>query len=627
MTAALQAALRQAWQHHQHGRLHEAQALYEEVLARDPRQPDALHLLGLLALQQGQPDVAAGLMQQALALQPALAAAHSNLGHAYAQLGHPGAAIDCQLEALRLADVEPFRQAFVQSVRAAHFGGPHPQARAALLRALREGWADVDELLTPAVSLVECSEAVSRALAAGDDEAALDDTLLAAIAADELLLALLERETLNSLALERLLTRVRRRMLADALAERSAAPDWRALQAGIARQCFLNEYVYAFGDRERQLLAALRARLEAQMAEGTRPSPQALLACAACMPLSSLAGAKAWADQTWPQPLDALLTQQLREPAQEQALRATLPRLTPIDDAVSQGVRAQYEQHPYPRWVSAPRVPAAVALEQLLRQRFPGAPFEPLAKAGPLDVLVAGCGTGQHPIRVAREFAGAQVLAVDLSLASLAYAKRKTAELALTGIDYAQADILRLGTLDRRFDLIESSGVLHHMADPLAGWQVLVDLLRPGGVMAIGLYSELGRRDVVAARERLATAGLPGTDDEIRQCRQRLIDEGLVPPSAPFLVSRDFYATSGCRDLLFHVQEHRFTLPQLKAALRKLGLIFIGFALEPEVMGDYARRFPEDRARADLDGWHRFETERPDTFARMYAFWVQKPRG
>lgn len=610
MTTDLQATLRRAYEHHQHGRLHEAQLLYEELLARDPRQVDALHLLGVLALQQGQPDAAAGLIQQALALRPDMAAAHSNLGRAYALLGHAGAAIDCQLEALRLADSEPFRDAFVQAVRAAHFGAPHPAARAALLRALEQGWAEVDELLTPAVSLVACDEAVSRALAADDGRP--DDDVLAALAADRLLMALLPLETLNSPALEHLLTAVRRRLLADALAGRSAPAAHAALHAALARQCFLNEYVYAFGEAEAAELGVLRARLEQRLAEGTTPDPQAVVAYAACAPLHTLRGAQAWATASWPPALDALVTQQLREPAQEQALRPTLPQLTPITDTVSREVREQYEQHPYPRWVSAPHA----------------APPPPLAKAGPLDVLVAGCGTGQHPIRVARALGHALVLAIDLSLASLAYAKRKTAELGLAGIEYAQADILQLGTLEQRFDLIESSGVLHHMADPLAGWQVLVDLLRPGGVMAIGLYSELGRRDVVAVRERLATAGLPGTDDEIRQCRQRLLrDEHLAASAASFLASRDFHATSSCRDLLFHVQEHRFTLPQLKAALQRLGLVFIGFALEPAVLADYVRRFPEDRARNDLDRWHRFETERPDTFARMYQFWVQKPPG
>ena len=73
-------------------------------------------------------------------------------------------------------------------------------------------------------------------------------------------------------------------------------------------------------------------------------------------------------------------------------------------------------------------------------------------------ILVAGCGTGQHAIATAQQYPGASVLAVDLSLASLAYAKRKTLELGLTDIEYRQADILALDGLQERFDLIECSG-------------------------------------------------------------------------------------------------------------------------------------------------------------------------
>ena len=53
----------------------------------------------------------------------------------------------------------------------------------------------------------------------------------------------------------------------------------------------------------------------------------------------------------------------------------------------------------------------------------------------------------QHPIHIAQQFAGAQVLALDLSRASLAYARRKTSEMGLKQIEYAQADILNLGGL------------------------------------------------------------------------------------------------------------------------------------------------------------------------------------
>ena len=51
-----------------------------------------------------------------------------------------------------------------------------------------------------------------------------------------------------------------------------------------------------------------------------------------------------------------------------------------------------------------------------------------------------------------------------------------------------QADILDLGKLKKQFDIIESAGVLHHMKDPMAGWQVLTDRLKLGGLMKIGLY-------------------------------------------------------------------------------------------------------------------------------------------
>src|SRR5262249_53363954 len=82
----------------------------------------------------------------------------------------------------------------------------------------------------------------------------------------------------------------------------------------------------------------------------------------------------------------------------------------------------------------------------------------------------AGCGTGRHPIEVARKYKDARVLAVDLSLTSLCYAKRKTPAPLAERIAYAQADILKIGSIERTFDLIDVSGVLHHLADPMAGW-------------------------------------------------------------------------------------------------------------------------------------------------------------
>ena len=197
------------------------------------------------------------------------------------------------------------------------------------------------------------------------------------------------------------------------------------------------------------------------------------------------------------------------------------------------------------------------------------------------EVLIAGCGTGSHSILVAQRFRGVRVLAIDLSLSSISYAKRKTQELGMTNIEYAQADILKLGDIARTFDVIESVGVLHHLADPFAGWRTLLSRLRPGGFMGLGFYSEIARRHVVKAREFIAERGYASTSDDIRRFRQDLAVQDASVELQWLSKIPDFYSTSECRDLLFHVQEHRLTLGQIESFLAEFGLHFIGFELDP----------------------------------------------
>ena len=89
-------------------------------------------------------------------------------------------------------------------------------------------------------------------------------------------------------------------------------------------------------------------------------------------------------------------------------------------------------------------------------------------------------------------------------------------------------------------------------------------------------------------------------------------------------MSQDFFSLSECRDLLFHVQEHRLTLPEIASFIAENNLQFLGFELEPQIRRSYARQFPNDVAMTDLAQWHRYETENPSTFVKMYQFWVQK---
>ena len=86
---------------------------------------------------------------------------------------------------------------------------------------------------------------------------------------------------------------------------------------------------------------------------------------------------------------------------------------------------------------------------------------------------------------------------------------------------------------------------------------------------------------------------------------------------------KDFFSTSECRDLLFHVQEHRLTLPQIAGFLAESGLTFLGFDLGEQEREKYRARFPDDSAMTDLACWHEFERANPDTFMGMYQFWAQ----
>lgn len=308
---------------------------------------------------------------------------------------------------------------------------------------------------------------------------------------------------------------------------------------------------------------------------------------------------------------------------QERALRSTIPALTTIEDDVSLRVKQQYEENPYPRWVHAGGNVEPQTIDDYMRSAIPGGVFLPLGKVDGLDVLVAGCGTGSHPIELARKIVGSRVLAVDLSISSLAYAKRKTSAALATRLNYAQADILKLGTLGRNFDVVDASGVLHHMADPRAGLHAVLALLRPGGLMHLGLYSEAARRTVTAARKYVADKGYTTRGDDIRRARQDLLNSNLRSVSN----IGDFYSTSECRDLLFHVQEHQLTIPKIATLLEEAGLTFVGFAFDPPTATHFASLFARSgKSLTDLGAWHDFEQRHPETFAAMYQFWVQKPR-
>lgn len=451
----------------------------------------------------------------------------------------------------------------------------------------------------------------------------LFDDGLDALADDPLLLAVLKSTTLRHRRLEHVFTAIRTALLSSAVTEidgKAARERNLDLMGALAQQCFINEYIFSQNDDETALIETLRSRIEQRLKNRESIAATQLLTAAMYVPLDALAGIDAVIDRPWPKAVRDVLTQQVTDPKRERELRETIPSATTIDDAVSLRVREQYEENPYPRWVRAGASPPPTTIEAYLQRRFPGAPIRSLDMDVVPEFLVAGCGTGRSTIELAQHFTNARFLAADLSAASLSYAKRKTPPALAPRIDFVQADILKLDTLGKSFDVINASGVLHHMADPFAAWRLLTGLLRPTGFMHIGLYSELARRDIVGARRFVAEHGFVATPPDIRRAREAL----AASPFRSVTESGDFYSTSDCRDLLFHVQEQRMTIPQIKDFLDREGLAFLGFDLPPSVAAGIRERFAAARwPLTDLDRWHEQEQMQPDLFITMYQFWVQ----
>ncbi len=550
---------------------------------------------------------------------------------------HQGREQDALALALRLVaakETPDSRALFVACMRGWSYFPGAEKVRDTLVTALRDAWGRPRHLVNISVGILQRTDAFAaafqRSRAAWPRRLPARDLLgpagLATIAGDALFNALIETVTIRNQDVERFLT-----LLRYAVIEAAATPGAEfnprvlATAAALARQCLLNEYVFDVADADAALLERLTASVTSTLATGDPVSATHVAALAAYAPLASVPGCEALLRQTWPRPVVAVLQQQLREPAEEAALRAAIPRLTTIDDDVSRDVREHYEQNPYPRWVSADTNQTPVALADYLRAEFPAAAMQPFGDAGRLDILVAGCGTGQQVVELSHRFSGAKILAIDLSLASLAYAARKTAASGIANVEFGQADILQLGAFERTFDAIVSTGVLHHLADPLGAWRILLRLLRPAGVMLVGLYSEAARRPVVAARALIAARGQRAVPEDIRRARQELWALPDADPAKRVTRMSDFYSTSECRDLLFHEHEIRLTLPAIRDFIRDNGLTFIGFELDARNLQKFRQRFPDEASLADLDCWDAFEADNPDTFVGMYQFWVQKP--
>ena len=315
----------------------------------------------------------------------------------------------------------------------------------------------------------------------------------------------------------------------------------------------------------------------------------------------------------------------IEDSQKEDEIKKNLISYSSIEDLVSQNVKKQYEQNPYPRWQSYEFIHEKKPLIQILNELSIKFHIDQNINFVSPQVLIAGCGTGQHAIESYSRYLNAKITCIDLSLSSLAYANRKIIEKNIKNIDFFHCDILEIKNLPcDNFDVIESSGVIHHMQNPEHGLNNLISKLKNGGFIKLGLYSKYAREEIRDFRKKFINNDFNNlSKDDLKKIRNDLIKRNDFEMKNIFRWS-DFFSLSEFRDLLVHVQEHQFDCIELKKLLSDNNLNFLGFEFRNTSIINNFKSIYGSESLTNLEKWHDFESRNKNTFSGMYQFWCQK---
>ena len=636
-------------------------SMISRALEIQPINPEALLSLSSLYYDLGQFDEALQVAEQALSYKPNYSEALINLGHIYKELGDLEKSLELTLKSASSNPSNPVTylnlgaiyeelgdldRAVASTITSIELQSINQAAISNLNRYVKEIQitnSNIDMLSQAYGILLESSyifhdklnlifvnlylhyfhAAISKLPIISKDNIGLN-----AIADNSCILKSLTLLIPAHPEIEAVLTLLRKELLIFASTHNTIPSHLQGFVNVLAIQCYLNEFAYAQPEDELDLLKVLVSRVKA-----ADSNLSALLPIIACyIPLHKVIRypdnhEQCLSLQHYGQDL---FTIQVKEPLQEIKIAESLQNSSDIQNQVSNNVRLMYEENPYPRYRYADYTSPSIAQKASFfitkeSSKKDLAFTECLSKASSSPhLLIAGCGTGQQVIHASR-YKNAQITAIDLSANSLAYAIRKSKEYEMDAIDFRKMDILNVADIGSKFDIIECKGVLHHMSDPNEGLAALTCQLNSGGYIKIGLYSELARSLVLKARSHISKLSLKPTASGIREFRKMVINKKLDDLSDIMLWARDFYSLSECRDMCFHVQEHRFCMESLKKLLSDNGLIFCGFIIPTSIQKAYLESYPLDSEMTNFDCWQTFEAKYPITFSETYQFWAYKP--
>jgi SAM-dependent methyltransferase len=203
------------------------------------------------------------------------------------------------------------------------------------------------------------------------------------------------------------------------------------------------------------------------------------------------------------------------------------------------------------------------------RVLWPDRPYQP-----DMDILIAGCGTNQASV-FAYTNRAAKVVAVDVSQASLDHNRYLKDKYSLKNLELQLLPIEDVPSLDKKFDLIVSTGVLHHMAEPKVGMKALADCLRPDGVAAIMLYARYGRTGVELMQAIFRELGLEQNDESLSMVKEATNSLSPSHPLQSYIsIAPDLKFDAGMVDTFLHGRDRSYTVEDCLDLVDSAGLVF-----------------------------------------------------
>jgi len=248
-----------------------------------------------------------------------------------------------------------------------------------------------------------------------------------------------------------------------------------------------------------------------------------------------------------------------------------------IDDPRNDVVSRQYDRWRYPPPIQDLEVYSKNNWEwfdpfRAHRVLWPDRDYRP-----DLDILIAGCGANQAAVFAFTNRA-AKVVAVDVSQSALDHQRYLKDKHGLDNLELHLLPIEELSTLQRDFDLIVSTGVLHHMADPLTGMKALASCLRPDGAIGVMLYAKYGRTGVELLESVFRDLGFTQDEASVQLVKDTIAMLPADHPVRSYLkVARDLQTDGALVDTFLHGRQRSYTVEECIDLVDSAGLTFQGW--------------------------------------------------